>query len=309
LRGAPAWQETGLRHVTAVLVRGTAGALLATVLLSGCGGGSDDPPEDTASRTQDLQDMHEALDTVGDLIDEAGDGAGEYQGVVSAVHERDSASLLTDPQIADALAAQQERQDARDDAIADLAEMPATDDPDVAAAYEKFATAAEKMFAFQDGYNASMPAFLRALDVCVTIFDVKVDLGPLMALPGAYQTEWLAQHRKLTKPCEERLDPLAESGNYRIREYVESTRRLIAERNDAMSDIGYTKASMDRALKALKHANESYVARQEKITAFSDELDKISAIDEYQALHQVFEDKLGLVEGDASPSESPSSSS
>jgi hypothetical protein len=182
------------------------------------------------------------------------------------------------------------------------------DDPDVAAAYDKFATAAERMFAFQDGYNASMPEFLRALDVCVKIFDVKVDLDPLMALPGAYQTEWLAQHRKLTKPCEERMDPLADSGNYRLHEYVDSTRRLIAERNNAMSDIGYTKTSMDRALKALKHANGSYVARQEKITAFSDELDKISAADEYQALHQVFEDRLGLVEGDASPSESPSDS-
>jgi hypothetical protein len=297
-----------MRHVTGVLVRGTAGALLATVLLSGCGGGSDDPPEDKTSSTQDLEDMHEALDEVGDLIDEAGDGAGEYQGVVSAVHEKDSAALLTDPEIADALAEQQERQDARDDAIADVGEMPAMDDPDVAAAYDKFATAAEKMFAFQDGYNASMPEFLRALDVCVKIFDVKVALGPLMALPGAYQTEWLAQHRKLTEPCEERLDPLADSGNYRIREYVDSTRRLIAERNNAMSDIGDTKTSMDRALKALKHANESYVARQEKITAFSDELDTISAVDEYQALHQVFEDKLGLVEGDASPSESPSDS-
>jgi hypothetical protein len=299
-----------MRHVTGLLVRGTAGALLATVLVSGCGGGSDDPPEDKTSSAQDLKDMHEALDDVGDLIDEAGDGAGEYQGVVSAVHEKDSAALLTDPEIADALAEQQERQDARDDAIADLGEMPAVDDPDVAAAYEAFATAAEKMFAFQDGYNASMPEFLRALDVCVKIFEVHVQMGPLMSLPGAYQEEWLAQHEKLTKPCEARLEPLADSENYRIREYVESTHRLITERNNAMSDIGYTDASMDKALEALKHANESYVARQKKITAFSDELGKISAVDEYQALHEVFEDKLGLVEGDASesPSASPSSS-
>ncbi|WP_085870918.1 MULTISPECIES: hypothetical protein [unclassified Nocardioides] len=298
-----------MRHVTGVLVRGTVGALLTTALLSGCGGGgSDDPPESKGSSKDDLIEMHEALDEVGDLIDAAGDGAGDYQGVVNGVREKDPAAVLTDPTIDAALAEQQEREDARDEAITELGEMPGMDDPDVASAYQEFATAAEKMFAFQDGYNASMPEFLRALDVCVKIFDVKVDLGPLMALPGAYQTEWLAQHRKLTKPCEARLDPLADSGNYRIREYVESTHRLIAERNNAMSDIGYTDASMDKALKALKHANESYVARQKKITAFSDELGKISAVDEYQALHAVFEDKLGLVEGDAAPSESPSGS-
>ena len=31
-----------MRHITGVLVRGTAGALLSTVLLAGCGGGAGD---------------------------------------------------------------------------------------------------------------------------------------------------------------------------------------------------------------------------------------------------------------------------
>lgn len=303
-----------MRHVPGVLVRGTAGALLATVLLTGCGGGggSDDEPDKESSSKDDLIEMHEALDEVGDLIDAAGDGAGEYQGVVSAVHEKSSPALLTDPKIDAALAEQQDRQDARNEAIAALAEMPGMDDPDVAAAYDKFAAAAEEMFTFQDGYNASMPEFLRALDVCVKIFDVSVDLDEIVVVPGAYEDEWLSQHKGFTKPCEARLDAIADSDNYRIREYVDSTHRVIAERNDAMSDIGVTDASMDRALRALKKANESYVARQKKIIDFSSELGKISAIDEYQALHDVFEDKLDLQEGDAeseSPSPSESSSS
>lgn len=301
-------------------VRVAVATMLLAAALAGCSSGSDEPESDKpdaetsaadgAVSTEDLEDMHTALDEVGDLIDEAGDGAGDYQTLVSTARDDDPGALLDNPEIEDALTEQQELQTSRNDAVAELGEMAAMNDPAVADAYDAFADAAEKMFAFQDGYNASMPEFLHATDVCLKLFDVSVAAGPATTA-RAYETEWRAQHRKVAAPCQDALKPLADSGNYRIQEYADITNRVIKARTAAMTDIGSTDASLSRALDRLTKANETYVARQKKVTAFSDELARISAVDEYQALHQIFEDELGLVEGDSaspSPSDSPSGS-
>lgn len=292
-------------HMTGVLVRSTAGALLAISLLTGCGSSeSEDPPEPEGVSSEELQQMHDALHDVRELIGEAETGSSTFQGVVAEVRAKNPAGAVDDPRVARALEEQQERERARDEAIAALGEMPAAADPDVAEAYDAFAAAAEDMFTFQSGYNASMAAFLHAMDICTQIFEVRVDdSDPLMNDPVHYEKAWHEDHDKRVRACQKVLGPVEESQNVNMQAIAEATRKVMTQRTQAVTEIGAYSAAK------VKKANDAYIKRFEKLTAFSDELDRRSAIDEYDALHEVFAEKLELEESpSASPTSSPSAS-
>ena len=169
-----------MRHNTGVLTHTAAGVLLATVLLTGCGGGSDadSPPKKPDPLTEaDWTAAHTTYEEVGDAFNAALSGAIDYQAAVRKVHDKSPAGVLTDPSVAAALAAQQELAATRDDEIAGLGYEPAMRDPELKKAYDTFTAAAEEMTTFQDGYNESMPVLLRSLDLCPDIFSIEIPKG------------------------------------------------------------------------------------------------------------------------------------
>ena len=143
-----------------------AGVLLATVLLTGCGGGSDadSPPKKPDPLTEaDWTAAHTTYEEVGDAFNAALSGAIDYQAAVRKVHDKSPAGVLTDPAVEAALADQQALAATRDEEIARLGDEPAMSDPELKKAYDTFTAAAEEMTTFQDGYNESMPAsFVRS---------------------------------------------------------------------------------------------------------------------------------------------------
>ncbi|MET0523980.1 MAG: hypothetical protein ABWZ91_04210, partial [Nocardioides sp.] len=166
-----------MRDNTGVLAQLSAGVLLASVLLTGCGGGSDpesSPDKADAPTEADWTAAYAKYGEVGDAFNAAISGATDYQAAVRKVHDKSAAAVLSDPAVAAALADQQELAAARDEEIAALGDEPAMGDPELKKAYDAFATAAEEMNTFQDGYNESMPVLLRSLDVCPDIFSIEV---------------------------------------------------------------------------------------------------------------------------------------
>jgi hypothetical protein len=71
-----------------------------------------------------------------------------------------------------------------------------------------------------------------------------------------------------------------------------------------MEAEGFGRISMAEASRRLKRAATTFIAHLKKITDFSAELEKISAVDEYQSLDAL----LGQEDGTGSDSASPSPS-
>ncbi len=296
---------------TGVLTHAAAGVLLASVLLTGCGGGSDadSPPKKPDPLTEaDWTAAHKNYHQVGESFDAALSGAIDYQAAVRKVHDKSPAGVLTDPSVAAALEAQQELAATRDEEIAGLGDEPAMSDPELKKAYETFTTAAEEMTTFQDGYNESMPVFLRSLDLCPDIFSIEIPKGQVFVTPDAYSNLWIKKHNKAAAPCLKLLDELDDSRNYRITEYAENWRKVIDQRNDLTADLGAGKAGFDQTLARLTRVNNAFTKRSGQLTQFSDELAKVSAVEEYQALDPIFEKNVATPESE-SESESPSASS
>ena len=80
---------------------------------------------------------------------------------------------------------------------------------------------------------------------------------------------------------------------------------MIDQRNDLTADLGAGKAGFDQTLARLKRVNNAFTKRSGKLTQFSEELAKVSAVEEYQALDAIFE-KNGATPESESPSTSPS---
>ena len=298
-----------MRH-TGVLTHTAAGVLLASVLLTGCGGGSDPESSPKEAASPDEAEWTAAYATyteVGDAFNAAIGGATDYQAAVRKVHDKSPAAVLTDEAVAAALAEQQELAATRDEEIAALGDEPAMTDPELKEAYDVFATAAEEMNTFQDGYNESMPVLLRSLDVCPDIFSVEVPNTELIFDPGVYSQKWITSHNHAAAPCRELLALLDDSGNYRIREYAENWRKVIDQRNDLMTAMGDGKVGFDQTVTRLERINGAFTKRHDKLTRFSDELAKVSAVEEYQALDAIFVENGAKPESE-SPSTSPSSS-
>ena len=223
------------------------------------------------------------------------------------VHDKSPAGVLTDPSVEAALADQQELAATRDEEIARLGDEPAMSDPELKKAYDAFTTASEEMTTFQDGYNESMPVFLRSLDLCPDIFSIEIPEAQVIVTPDAYSKLWIKKHNKAAAPCLELLDELDDSRNYRITEYAENWRKVIDQRNDLTADLGAGKAGFDQTLARLTRVNNAFTKRSGKLTQFSDELAKVSAVEEYQALDPIFEKNVATPESE-SPSTSPSPS-
>jgi hypothetical protein len=296
-----------MRH-TGVLTHTAAGILLASVLLTACGGGSDADPSAKKSDSPSEEDWTAAYATyieVGDAFNAAIGGATDYQAVVRKVHDKSPAAVIDDPTIATALADQQELAATRDEQIAALGDEAAMSDPELKEAYDVFAKAAEEMNTFQDGYNESMPVLLRSLDVCPDIFSIKVPNTELIVVPGVFSQQWITMHNQAAAPCKKLLDTLDDSGNYRIREYAANWRKVIDQRNDLMADVGDNQAGFDQTIAKLKRVNGAFTKRNDKLTRFTEELAKVSAVEEYQALDAIFVENGAKPE---SPSPSPSAS-
>ena len=293
----------------------TATTVLAVALaasLSGCDGGkgSGEPgagPTSSRATTSsaptrdDLEAMHDDLHEVGTLIDEAAKGAADYQALVRSEYDKNPTGIFRDAKVDRALVAQEALQQERNDAIVALGESPALDDPEIGAAYDDFRKAGEKMFTFQDGYNHSMTFLVRSLDVCPRIFHVDVKTDEFAGIPGYYASQWVEEHQRLAKPCVTLTNNLARSDNYRVAAYAENMQWVIRKREEAVSAQG-SGLSPHRSFLRLKKANETFLKRNARLLDFSGELKRISAIDEYQALDDVFEQRLGGASASPSPS-------
>jgi hypothetical protein len=207
-----------------------------------------------------------------------------------AISKKNPASVLTDPDVTDALTEQQALADKRDQATADLGEQAAMRDPDLEAAYEKFATAAQKMTDFQDAFNESFPTYLRSLDVCAKIFEIKPDVG---LLPSTYAKSWLAEHAKAAAPCLKILADLDGSENYQLRKYAANFHRVIDQRTDTMTALRDGDATLAQTSARLERVNEAFTKRNRALTDFNAEMAELNAADEYAAIDDVFEQKLG----------------
>ena len=295
---------------TGVLTHTAAGVLLASVLLTGCGGGSDPDPSPKKEGPPTEAEWTAAYATyseVGDAFNAALSGATDYQAVVRKVADKSAADVLTDPSVAAALADQQELAATRDEQIAALGDEPVISDPELKEAYDAFATAAEEMNTFQDGYNESMPVLLRSLAVCPDIFSIEVPDTQLLVVPGVYSQLWIEEHNKAAAPCKKLLGVLEDSRNYRIRQYAANWWKVIDQRIDLTADLGKNKAGFDQTLARLKRVNNAFTKRNDQLTRFSEELAKLSATEEYQALDAIFVEHGAELESE-SPSPSPSSS-
>jgi hypothetical protein len=298
-----------MRH-TGVLARAAAGILLAAAMLSGCGGGSEpdsSPKKDSPPTDEEWTTAYETYVEVGDAFNAAISGATDYQSAVRKVHDTSPAAVLTDPAVAAALADQQELAATRDEEIAALGEVPAMSDPELQEAYDAFASAAEEMNTFQDGYNESMPVLLRSLDVCPDIFSIKAPTGALTVILGTYADVWIKRHNQAAKPCLALLDELDDSRNYRVRQYAANFRKVIEQRNDLMADLGAGEIGFEQMPGRLERINDAFTKRNEKLTRFTAALAKVSAVEEYQALDAIFVEN-GATPQSPSPSPSPSSS-
>jgi hypothetical protein len=125
-------------RTSGVLTHTAAGALLASVLLSGCGGDADpkpDPLADPSSSGSPTDDdwaaAYRAYYELGAAFNASNQGATDYQAAVRKVHDASPAAVLTDPSIPTALADQQELAATRDEQIAALADRPVMSDPDL----------------------------------------------------------------------------------------------------------------------------------------------------------------------------------
>ena len=295
---------------TGVLTHTAAGVLLASVLLTGCGGGSDadSPPKKEGPPTEaEWNAAYATYSRAGDAFNAASQGAADYQAAVRKVADKSPADVVTDPSVAAALADQQELAATRDEEIAALGEEPAMRDPELQEAYDAFASAAEEMNTFQDGYNESMPVLVRSLAICPAIFSIKVPETQLLVVPGVYSQLWIEEHNRAAAPCKKLLFVLEDSRNYRIRQYAANWWKVIDQRIDLTADLGKNKAGFDETLARLTRVNKAFTKRNDQLTRFSDELAKLSAAEEYEALDPIFVEHGAKLESE-SPSTSPSSS-
>ena len=116
---------------------------------------------------------------------------------------------------------------------------------------------------------------------------------------------WIKRHNQAAEPCQALLDELDDSRNYLIREYAANWRQVIDQRNDLMADLGAGKIGFEQTPGRLERINRAFTKRNEKLTKFTEELAKVSAVEEYQALDAIFVENGAKPE---SPSSSPSSS-
>ena len=260
-----------MRH-TGVVTHTAAGVLLASVLLTGCGGGSDSDSASKQAGSPTEAEWTAAYATytdVGDAFNAAIGGATAYQAAYAKVHDTSPRcrSLRPvgrgrpgGPAGAGRDAGRPDRsagRRARDDAIAELKE-----------AYDAFATAAEEMNTFQDGYNESMPVLLRSLDICPDIFSIEVPKTALVTIPGVYSELWIKRHNQAAAPCR----PAARTSsttpaNYRIRQYAANWRKVIDQRTDLMADVENTQAGFDQTIARLKRINGAFTKRNEQADA------------------------------------------
>ncbi len=297
-----------MRLISGVLSSTTAAVLLTSVLLSGCGGGSDSDPESEPTSDgsptgepseEEWTAAHTAYHDLGETYNAANSGSSDYQEVVRQVNDKSPGDLIGNPKIAAALEEQEALAAERDAQTAALGDEPAMRDPELKEAYDAFAAASEEMNTFQDGYNESMPMLLRSLGVCVKIFSVEVKEDELIAIPGVFAELWIKAHNKAAAPCLKLLDDLDQSANYRIRQYAANYRKVIDQRNALMADQGEGKIGFEQTVDRLERINKAFTKRNAQLTNFSDELAKLSSADEYLALDDIFEARL-------EPSESPS---
>lgn len=288
-----------MRLVSRVLPS-TAAVLLLSVLASGCGGHSDpgSEPEASGSPTgapseEEWTAAHTAYHDLGETYDAAGSGSSDYQALVREVNDTSPADLLGNPKLAAALEEQEALAAERDEQTEAFGEQAALRDPELKEAFDTFAAASEEMNTFQDGYNESMPVFLRSLGVCTKIFSVDVKEDELIAIPGVFAELWIKAHNKAAAPCLSLLDDLDQSRNYRIREYAANFRKVIDQRNDLMTDQGEGRIGLDQTVDRLERINKAFTKRNGRLTNFSEELGKLSSADEFQALDTIFEERLG----------------
>lgn len=287
--------------------------VIAGALLAGCGGGSEaDPEADPTSTaapsptTADFEEAHALYHDLGTVLDDAAQGAADFQAAVLKAWKKDPKRFGKDPEAATrtAIEEQQGVVAAREAALTELAEHPAMADEELAASYQTFHEQYDVAMDYQDGYHDSYPVLLVTNDACAAVQEMRDVIG---LTPEMYAENWLREHGEVAAPCRAGAARLASSTNEDVVALATAYTTWMDDREAPLELVRKGKLTIKQASARLQKANDAMDAAVNEHAGFSDTLAELMPTEEYAAVDTVFEDRVGET-GSASPSPSASTS-
>ena len=263
---------------------------MVTGALAGCGGGDSSTGDSTAAKP-DYQAASRAIAKLSDAYGQVAQAdVDAQQAAVTYLRAHPDGSLDDDAitsaqdRLTEAFAKRDEQRDA-------LADLSALEDPEVKKAYDAFIDQAVQQDAFNDGYYTAFPAYRASLERCLDVFQVVSDSAPPTSSATAYAKQLMRRHDAAAKDCVEVLTELSGSKNTMMAAYAKGSLTAVEQRRSVLAamaagDLGVGKAT-DRFVATTKAFNTNL----DRNTQFTEELNRLSAREEFAALQKVVESK------------------
>jgi hypothetical protein len=268
------------------------GAVIAlSMLLAGCGGGTDEDKSSAKSApSPDYDEAHDAIAKLSDAYNAVAQADVAAQQAAVTYFKSKPTGPLDDPAITQS---QQKLTDAfekRDQLRDGLADLTALEDPDVEKAYDAFIEKAKEQDSFNDSYYTAFPAYRTSLDRCLDVFQV-ASRTPGTSSPTAYGRMLLNRHDVAAKDCVDVLTGLSDSENPLMHAYAADSLTSIQKRRAVLQQLAGGQVSISAATDRFVSTTKEFNRNLDKNTAFTQEMTRVNAREEFIALSQVVDSK------------------
>ena len=266
---------------------------MLTGALTGCGGGGDSSTGDGGSSAKpDYQAASQAIAKLSDAYGQVAQAdVDAQQAAVTYLRAHPDGSLddeaITSSQdrLTEAFAKRDEQRDA-------LADLSALEDPEVKKAYDAFIAQAVEQDAFNDGYYTAFPAYRASLERCLDVFQVVSDSAPPTTNSAtAYAKRLIRRHDAASKDCVEVLTELSGSKNTMMAAYAKGSLTAVERRRSVLAAMAAGDLGVGEATDRFVATTKAFNTNLDRNTQFTEELNRLSAREEFAALQKVVQSK------------------
>lgn len=237
------------------LTRQTAIALVLplSMLAAGCGsdsGGAENDASATpsAEAKPDFQAAHDDWHALLDLEREVNTAQQAVNRATKAFLDADPKGDLSDPRITDPIADLEGQIQNRDEAIAQLNDSAAADDPALKEPWGAFSVKHQAFNAYADSFFLDIPTLQQGLRGCAALFGTMADIkGPSqMSEVDAYNKKRLRVYRTGQKFCFAPMERLSTSDNPAMKRYASGWSRIHQKREALLTKAAAGKLNIDQ---------------------------------------------------------------
>lgn len=279
-------------------LRPLVGAAVAALVLTACGSGADDggnsddkAAKDSAPTKADFKKAQEALTDLKADYQTVYDAGTKVQQTSVAYFKSHPDGTADDEAVESVTTAFEEAVDKRADALDEVEDLDALEDPDVAKAFETYSAKAEKGDQYYDSLYAAFPLVQQVFAACGDVFSsTKMETSPNS--PTAFGRSMLARYRPAIEDCLPVLDELSSSENANLAAFGSGFGEIVTQRRTLMTKL----STGDLAMPAFTSQYEQVAGQVKKVSEnidFQKQLNALSPVQEFLALEKVVADKAG----------------